>query len=85
MLKSGDIQTLNKMLANIRSKPELAEAEYNKYLEADEGDKATEARRQLMRYRGYESSITSGIAGLEKDEQYKNISVLNDKYNNLLN
>ena len=85
MLKSGDIQTLNKMLANIRSKAELAEAEYNKYLEADEGDKATEARRQLMRYRGYESSITSGIAGLEKDEQYKNVSVLNDKYNNLLN
>ena len=85
MLKSGDIQTLNKMLANIRSKAELAEAEYNKYLEAGEGDKATEARRQLMRYRGYESSITSGIAGLEKDEQYKNISVLNDKYNNLLN
>ena len=85
MLKSGDIQTLNKMLANIRSKAELAEAEYNKYLEAGEGDKATEARRQLMRYRGYESSITSGITGLEKDEQYKNISVLNDKYNNLLN
>ena len=85
MLKSGDIQTLNKMLANIRSKAELAEAEYNKYLEAGEGDKATEARRQLMRYRGYESSITSGIAGLEKDEQYKNISGLNDQYNNLLN
>ena len=85
MLKSGDIQTLNKMLANIRSKAELAEAEYNKYLEADEGDKATEARRQLMRYRGYESSITSGIAGLEKDEQYKNISGLNEQYNNLLN
>ena len=85
MLKSRDIQTLNKMLANIRSKAELAEAEYNKYLEAYEGDKATEARRQLMRYRGYESSITSGISGLEKDEQYKNISVLNDKYNNLLN
>ena len=85
MLKSGDIQTLNKMLANIRSKAELAEAEYNKYLEAGEGDKATEARRQLMRYRGYESSITSGIAGIEKDEQYKNISVLNDQYNNLLN
>ena len=85
MLKSGDIQTLNKMLANIRSKAELAEAEYNKYLEAGEGDKATEARRQLMRYRGYESSITSGITGLEKDEQYKNISVLNDQYNNLLN
>ena len=85
MLKGGDIQTLNKMLANIRSKAELAEAEYNKYLETSEGDKATEARRQLMRYRGYESSITSGIAGLEKDEQYKNISVLNDKYNNLLN
>ena len=85
ILKSGDIQTLNKMLANIRSKAELAEAEYNKYLETSEGDKATEARRQLMRYRGYESSITSGITGLEKDEQYKNISVLNDKYNNLLN
>ena len=85
MLKSGDIQTLNKMLANIRSKAELAEAEYNKYLEAGEGDKATEARSHLMRYRGYESSITSGITGLEKDEQYKNISVLNDKYNNLLN
>ena len=85
MLKSRDIQTLNKMLAKIRSKAELAEAEYNKYLEAYEGDKATEARRQLMRYRGYESSITSGISGLEKDEQYKNISVLNDKYNNLLN
>ena len=85
MLKSGDIQTLNKMLANIRSKTELAEAEYNKYLEAGEGDKATEARRQLMRYRGYESSIVSGITGLEKDEQYKNISGLNDQYNNLLN
>ena len=85
MLKSGDIQTLNKMLANIRSKAELAEAEYNKYLEAGEGDKATEARHQLMRYRGYESSITSGIAGLEKDEKYKNISGLNDQYNNLLN
>ena len=85
MLKSGDIQTLNKMLANIRSKAELAEAEYNKYLEAGEGDKATEARRQLMRYRGYESSITSGITGIEKDEQYKNISGLNDQYNNLLN
>ena len=85
MLKSGDIQTLNKMLANIRSKAELAEAEYNKYLEAGEGDKATEARRQLMRYRGYESSITSGIAGLEKDEKYKNISGLNEQYNNLLN
>ena len=85
ILKSGDIQTLNKMLANIRSKAELAEAEYNKYLEAGEGDKATEARRQLMRYRGYESSITSGITGIEKDEQYKNISGLNDQYNNLLN
>lgn len=85
MLKSGDIQTLNKMLANIRSKAELAEAEYNKYLEAGEGDKATEARRQLMRYRGYESSITSGIAGIEKDEKYKNISGLNEQYNNLLN
>ena len=85
MLKSGDIQTLNKMLANIRSKAELAEAEYNKYLEAGEGDKATEARRQLMRYRGYESSITSGIAGLEKDEKYKNINGLNEQYNNLLN
>ena len=85
MLKSGDIQTLNKMLANIRSKAELAEAEYNKYLEAGEGDKATEARRQLMRYRGYESSITSGITGLEKDEKYKNISGLNEQYNNLLN
>lgn len=85
MLKSGDIQTLNKMLANIRSKAELAEAEYNKYLEAGEGDKATEARRQLMRYRVYESSITSGIAGLEKDEKYKNISGLNEQYNNLLN
>ena len=85
MLKSGDIQTLNKMLANISSKAELAEAEYNKYLDSGEGDKATEARRQLMRYRGYESSITSGISGLEKDEQYKNISVLNDKYDNLLN
>lgn len=85
MLKSGDIQTLNKMLANIRSKAELAEAEYNKYLEAGEGDKATEARRQLMRYRGYESSITSGIAGIEKDEKYKNISGLNEQYNNLMN
>ena len=80
MLKSGDIQTLNKMLANIRSKAELAEAEYNKYLEAGDGDKATEARRQLMRYRGYESSITSGIEGLES----KDISKLGDQYRSLL-
>ena len=56
------------------------ESEYNKYLEAGDGDKATEARRQLMRYRGYESSITSGIEGLES----KDISKLGDQYRSLL-
>ena len=85
ILKDGNIQMLNKMLTSVQAKAEWAQAEYNKYLEAGEGDKATEARRQIMRYRGYESSITSGISGLEKDEQYKNISGLNDQYNNLLN
>ena len=85
ILKGGNIQMLNKMLTSVQAKAELAQSEYNKYLEAGEGDKATEARRQIMRYIGYESSITSGISGLEKDEQYKNISGLNDQYNNLLN
>ena len=61
MLKGGNLQMLNKVLTSVQAKAAWAEAEYNKYLEAGDGDKATEARRQLMRYRGYESSITSGI------------------------
>lgn len=81
MLKSGNLQMLNKMLTSVQAKAAWAEAEYNKYLEAGDGDKATEARRQLMRYRGYESSITSGIEGLES----KDISKLGDQYSSLLN
>ena len=81
MLKGGNIQMLHKMLTSVQAKAEWAQAEYNKYLEAGEGDKATEARRQWMRYRGYESSITSGIEGLES----KDISELGDQYNRLLN
>ena len=81
MLNGGNLQMLHKMLTSVQAKAAWAEAEYNKYLEAGEGDKATEARRQLMRYRGYESSITSGIEGLES----KDISKLGDKYSSLLN
>ena len=81
MLKGGNLQMLNKMLTSVQAKSAWAEAEYNNYLEAGDGDKATEARRQLMRYRGYESSITSGIKGLES----KNISELGDEYSSLLN
>lgn len=81
MLNGGNLQMLHKMLTSIQAKAEWAQAEYNKYLEAGEGDKATEARRQWMRYRGYESSITSGIEGLES----KDISELGDQYNRLLN
>ena len=81
MLKGGNLQMLNKVLTSVQAKAAWAEAEYNKYLEAGDGDKATEARRQLMRYRGYESSITSGIEGLES----KDISKLGDQYNRLLN
>ena len=81
MLKGGNLQMLNKMLTSVQAKAAWAEAEYNKYLEAGDGDKATEARRQLMRYRGYESSITSGIEGLES----KDISKLGDQYSSLLN
>ena len=81
MLKGGNLQMLNKMLTSVQAKAAWAEDEYNKYLEAGDGDKATEARRQLMRYRGYESSITSGIEGLES----KDISKLGDQYSSLLN
>ena len=81
MLKGGNLQMLNKMLTSVQAKAAWAEAEYNKYLEAGDGDKATEARRQLMRYRGYESSITSGIEGLKS----KDISKLGDQYRSLLN
>lgn len=81
MLEGGNLQMLNKMLTSVQAKAEWAQTEYNKYLEAGEGDKATEARRQLMRYRGYESSITSGIKGLES----KDISKLGDQYRSLLN
>ena len=81
MLKGGNLQMLNKVLTSVQAKAAWAEAEYNKYLEAGDGDKATEARRQLMRYRGYESSITSGIEGLES----KDISKLGDQYRSLLN
>ena len=81
MLKGGNLQMLNKVLTSVQAKAAWAEAEYNKYLEAGDGDKATEARRQLMRYRGYESSITSGIEGLES----KDISKLGDQYSSLLN
>ena len=81
MLKGGNLQMLNKMLTSVQAKSAWAEAEYNKYLEAGDGDKATEARRQLMRYRGYESSITSGIENLES----KDISELGDQYSSLLN
>ena len=81
MLKGGNLQMLNKMLTSIQAKAAWAEAEYNKYLEAGDGDKATEARRQWMRYRGYESSITSGIEGLES----KDINELGDQYSSLLN
>ena len=80
MLKGGNLQMLHKMLTSVQAKAEWAQAEYNKYLEAGEGDKATEARRQWMRYRGYESSITSGIEGLES----KDISKLGDQYRSLL-
>lgn len=80
MLNGGNLQMLHKMLTSVQAKAEWAEAEYNKYLEAGEGDKATEARRQWMRYRGYESSITSGIEGLES----KDISKLGDQYRSLL-
>ena len=80
MLKGGNLQMLNKMLTSVQAKAAWAEAEYNKYLEAGDGDKATEARRQWMRYRGYESSITSGIEGLES----KDISKLGDQYSSLL-
>ena len=81
MLKGGNLQMLNKMLTSVQAKASWAEAEYNKYLEAGDGDKATESRRQLMRYRGYESSITSGIEGLES----KDISKLGEQYSSLLN
>ena len=81
MLKGGNLQMLNKMLTSVQAKAAWAETEYNKYLEAGDGDKATEARRQLMRYRGYESSITSGIEGLKS----KDISELGEQYNSLLN
>ena len=81
MLKGGNLQMLNKMLTSVQAKAAWAEAEYNKYLEAGDGDKATEARRQLMRYRGYESSITSGIEGIKS----KDISELGDQYSSLLN
>lgn len=81
MLNGGNLQMLHKMLTSVQAKAEWAKAEYNKYLEAGDGDKATEARRQWMRYRGYESSITSGIEGLES----KDISELGDKYSILLN
>ena len=81
MLKGGNLQMLNKMLTSVQAKAAWAESEYNKYLEAGDGDKATEARRQLMRYRGYESSITSGIEGLKS----KDISELGDQYSSLLN
>ena len=77
MLKGGNLQMLNKMLTSVQAKAAWAEAEYNKYLEAGDGDKATEARRQLMRYRGYESSITSGIEGLESKD-------ISDQYSRLL-
>ena len=80
MLKGGNLQMLNKMLTSVQAKAAWAEAEYNKYLEAGDGDKATESRRQLMRYRGYESSITSGIEGLKS----KDISKLGDQYRSLL-
>ena len=80
MLKGGNLQMLNKVLTSVQAKAAWAEAEYNKYLEAGDGDKATEARRQMMRYRGYESSITSGIEGLES----KDISKLGDQYRSLL-
>ena len=80
MLKGGNLQMLNKMLTSVQAKAAWAEAEYNKYLETGDGDKATEARRQWMRYRGYESSITSGIEGLES----KDISKLGDQYSSLL-
>ena len=81
MLKGGNLQMLNKMLTSVQAKAAWAEDEYNKYLEAGDGDKATESRRQLMRYRGYESSITSGIEGLKS----KDISELGDQYSSLLN
>ena len=81
MLKGGNLQMLNKMLTSVQAKGAWAEDEYNKYLEAGDGDKATEARRQLMRYRGYESSITSGIEGLKS----KDISELGNQYSSLLN
>ena len=77
MLKGGNLQMLNKMLTSVQAKAAWAEAEYNKYLEAGDGDKATEARRQLMRYRGYASSITSGIEGLESKD-------ISDQYSRLL-
>ena len=80
MLKGGNLQMLNKVLTSVQAKAAWAEAEYNKYLEAGDGDKATEARRQLMRYRGYESSITSGIEGLESND----ISKLGDQYRSLV-
>ena len=81
MLKGGNLQMLNKMLTSVQAKAAWAEAEYNKYLEAGDGDKATESRRQLMRYIGYESSITSGIEGLKS----KDISKLGEQYSSLLN
>ena len=81
MLNGGNLQMLHKMLTSVQAKAEWAKAEYNKYLEAGDGDKATEARRQWMRYRGYESSITSGIKGLES----KDISELENQYSILLN
>ena len=81
MLKGGNLQMLNKMLTSVQAKAAWAEDEYNKYLEAGDGDKATESRRQLIRYRGYESSITSGIEGLKS----KDISELGDQYSSLLN
>ena len=45
MLKDGNLQMLNKMLTSVQAKVAWAEDEYNKYLEAGDGDKATEARR----------------------------------------
>lgn len=81
MLKGGNLQMLNKMLTSVQAKAAWAEDEYNKYLEAGDGDKATEARRQWMRYRGYESSITSGIEGLES----KDIIKLGEQYSSILN
>ena len=79
--KTAEEQVAKAAEAKAEIERKAAEAEYNKYLEAGDGEKATEARRQLMRYRGYESSITSGIEGLKS----KNISKLGEQYSSLLN